>query len=84
MKGKSSFADESPLGKDYMDTISTIAKAGLLTGPRLARLLRLAKKTIARMAREDRIPHLLLGGHTRFNPQTVAGWLLAAQQTEVK
>lgn len=68
-----------------MDTISTIAKqAGLLTGPRLARLLGLDKKTITRMARENRIPYLVLGGRIRFNPQTVAGWLPAAQQTEVK
>jgi excisionase family DNA binding protein len=64
-----------------MDIIETIAKQpGLLSGPRVARLLGLDKKTVARMARENRIPHLRLGGRTRFNPQAVAGWLLAAQQ----
>lgn len=68
-----------------MDIIQTVAhQPGLLSGPRLARMLGLDKKTIARMARENRIPHLLLSGRIRFNPQAVAGWLLAAQQTEVK
>jgi len=43
----------------------------------------LDRKTIARMARENRIPHLRLGGRIRFNPQAVAGWLLASQ-TEVQ
>jgi excisionase family DNA binding protein len=69
-----------------MDIIETLAKQpGLLSGPRLGRLLGYDKKTISRMARENRIPHLRLGGRLRFNPQAVAGWLLGSQsQTEVK
>lgn len=67
-----------------MDVVETLAHTpGLLSGPRLARLLGYDKKTIARMAREKRIPHLLVGGRVRFNPQAVAVWLLASQM-EVK
>ncbi len=67
-----------------MDIIQTVARQpGLLSGSRLAHLLGLDRKTIARMARENRIPHLRLGGRIRFNPQAVAGWLLASQM-EVK
>ena len=63
-----------------MDIIETLAKrSGLLTIPHLARLLCFNDQTIRQMTKARRIPHLLLAGHIRFNPQTVALWLLASE-----
>jgi excisionase family DNA binding protein len=65
-------------------TIEKLAEQhGLLTGPCLARLLGYDRKTVYRMAKAGRIPHMRLGGCIRFNPQTVAVWLRDSQM-EVK
>jgi excisionase family DNA binding protein len=64
-----------------METLAE--QRGLLTGPCLARLLGHDRKTVYRMAKAGRIPHMRLGGRIRFNPQAVAMWL-SDSQMEVK
>jgi excisionase family DNA binding protein len=66
-------------GEHGMDIETLAAQRGLLTGTGLARLLGYDRKTIHRMAKAGRIPHMRLGGRIRFNPQTVAAWLRDSQ-----
>ena len=47
----------------------------VLTLDEVARLLRVSPKTVARLARERRIPARLIGGHWRFGRTAMLDWL---------
>ena len=49
----------------------------LLTPDEVADMLRLARKTVIVMAREDRIPHIRIGRFVRFDPTDIDRWIKA-------
>ena len=51
----------------------------LLTARELGGLLHLHAKTVARMAREGRLPSLRVSGRVRFRPSDIASWLAARE-----
>lgn len=52
-------------------------QARLLTPDEVADMLRLARKTVIVMAREDRIPHIRIGRFVRFDPTEIDRWIKA-------
>ena len=50
-------------------------KMDLLTPDEVAAMLRVARKTVITMAREERIPCIRIGRFVRFDPNAIQRWL---------
>lgn len=64
----------------FLTESETDDPARLLTSFEVAELLQVAPKTVRRLAREKRIPCLVVGNEYRFRREAVVGWFAEIEE----